>query len=64
MKKFLKRFIRTEEEGATMVEYAIMVALIAVISIAVVTALGGKVASNFDATQKQMPAPPAPLTPS
>ena len=61
MKNLMRRFLN-EEEGATMVEYAIMVALIAVVSILVVTALGGKVASNFQQTQKQMPAPVAPLT--
>ena len=63
MKNLIRRFVQ-EEEGATMVEYAIMVALIAVVSILVVTALGGKVASNFDKTQQSMPAPPTPLPPS
>jgi pilus assembly protein Flp/PilA len=60
LKKFMNRFVR-EQEGATMVEYAIMVALIAVISILVVTALGQKVASNFDKAQQEMPDPPTPV---
>jgi pilus assembly protein Flp/PilA len=35
------------EEGATMVEYALMVALIAVACIGAVTALGGGVQASF-----------------
>lgn len=36
-----------DEEGATMVEYALMLALIAAICIMVVTSLGGKVWQTF-----------------
>ena len=43
-----------DEEGATMVEYALMVALIAVVCIAVVTALGGKVKSTFTSANAAM----------
>lgn len=43
MPSFLKK-----EEGATMVEYAIMVALIAVVSIAIITTLGRSVSSTFN----------------
>lgn len=39
-------FVR-DEEGATMVEYGLMVALIAVAAIAAVTSLGGGVTSTF-----------------
>jgi pilus assembly protein Flp/PilA len=56
MAKFIaaaKGFVKGEE-GATMVEYAIMVALIAVVSILVVTALGGQVADIFDQTQVEL----------
>lgn len=45
-----------DEEGATMVEYALMLALIAIVAILVVTALGGKVAQTFDHAQTQLPA--------
>ena len=39
---------RTEDErGASLVEYALLVALIAVVCIAAVTALGGRAKSNF-----------------
>lgn len=36
-----------DEEGATMVEYGIMVALIAAVSIAVITTLGKNVSNAF-----------------
>ena len=39
----------TSEEGATMVEYGIMVALIAVVSIVLIGTLGGQVAAAFQA---------------
>ena len=42
----LKRFVR-EEEGASMVEYGLLVALIAVVLIAAVTFLSGKVSTTF-----------------
>lgn len=37
-----------EERGATAVEYALMVALIAVVIIAAVTLLGGNASNTFD----------------
>ena len=46
----LKRFVR-EEEGATMVEYGLMVALIAVVCIAAVTLLGTSLSSLFGRVQ-------------
>jgi pilus assembly protein Flp/PilA len=36
------------DKGATMVEYALMVALIAVVCIAAVTMLGGEASSKFN----------------
>ncbi len=44
----LKRFVR-EEEGATMVEYGLMVALIAVVCILAVTFLGTEIGETFNA---------------
>lgn len=41
------RNVLRDDEGATMVEYGIMVALIAAICIAVVTTLGQKVSNAF-----------------
>lgn len=42
----LRRFV-LEEEGAAMVEYAFLVALIAVIAIIVVATLGNKVSEKY-----------------
>ena len=39
-----------DEEGATMVEYALLLALIAVVSILVVTALGTNVGTQYKTT--------------
>ena len=43
--------IRRSEKGATAVEYGIMVALIAVVIIVAVTALGGTVKNTFSQVQ-------------
>ena len=45
-----------DEEGATMVEYALMLALIAIVCILVITALGTKTGETFDQAQQQLPA--------
>ena len=42
----MRRF-RREESGATMVEYGIMVALIAAVSIVIITTLGTRVRAAF-----------------
>lgn len=39
--------LHRDEEGATMVEYGLMVALIAVVALAAVTLLGGNVTAMF-----------------
>lgn len=44
----------SSEEGATMVEYGIMVALIAVVSILVITALGLDVFGAFNTAQSEI----------
>ena len=46
MLTYLKSFVRNEE-GATMIEYGLMVALIAVVLIGAVTYLGGSVRTTF-----------------
>ena len=46
LKGHWNRFIR-EEDGATMVEYGLMVALIAVVCIAAVTLVGSSLSSLF-----------------
>ncbi len=42
------------EEGASLVEYALLVALIAVVAIIAITVLGEKVSSNFDNVQQNL----------
>ncbi len=48
MKKMIRR-LWNDEEGATMVEYGLMVALIAVVCIGVVTTLGTTLQGRFQA---------------
>jgi pilus assembly protein Flp/PilA len=50
----IKNFFK-DESGATAVEYGLMVGLIAVVIIASVQILGGKVKSAFDTTAAAMP---------
>ncbi len=47
---FLKR-----EDGPTAVEYAVMLALIIVVCIGTITAIGTKVNSTFDTTKTALP---------
>ena len=54
IKKFLKKFIQ-EEEGATAVEYAVMIVLIIVACIVVVGVLGEKVNDAFQNVVDNMP---------
>lgn len=42
----VRSFVK-EEDGATMVEYGVMVALIAAVCVVIVTALGGQVSTAF-----------------
>lgn len=65
MNSIIKRFIK-EESGATMVEYAILVALIAVAVIVIVGTLGQRINDTFQAVVDQLPdagAAPAPAQP-
>jgi pilus assembly protein Flp/PilA len=65
MLDLMKRFVK-EEEGATMVEYGLMVALIAVVCILVVAALGQSLGLKFQATNAAVSgagSTPVPATP-
>jgi pilus assembly protein Flp/PilA len=46
MKKVVKRF-RRDEEGAALAEYGLLVALIAVVCVVAVTALGTQISTAF-----------------
>lgn len=50
-KKFLSR-----EDGPTMTEYALMVALIAIVSIGVVTTLGSQISTVFNTIKSSLAA--------
>ena len=49
----VRNFIR-EDDGAALVEYAILVALIAVVAIFFVTSMGTKVSQKFSAIDKAL----------
>jgi pilus assembly protein Flp/PilA len=52
MSKFVtavKKFFRKEEEGASLAEYGLLLALIAVVCIAAISSLGTKISSMFTA---------------
>ncbi|MEJ1297186.1 MAG: Flp family type IVb pilin [Candidatus Sedimenticola sp. (ex Thyasira tokunagai)] len=55
MKKLLRK-VRKSQIGATMVEYALMVALIAVVAIVAVTFLGEEVSETFDNVGQELDA--------
>ena len=51
--------IKTDERGATAVEYGIMVALIAAVIVVAVSTLGKQVLAAFTGVSKELPAAPA-----
>jgi pilus assembly protein Flp/PilA len=53
MEKLIRFF--KDEEGATAVEYGIMVALIAIVIIAAVTLLGENLSKTFSSVASEMP---------
>jgi len=46
-KKFVAKYITRKEEGATLAEYGLLLALIAVICIVAIAALGTRISSMF-----------------
>ena len=56
MSKFVTQFLN-DESGATAIEYGLIVALIAVIIIGAVGAIGTKLNANFGAVRDQIPTP-------
>lgn len=55
MKNLITRFV-SEEDGATMVEYALMVALIAIAALVAAQTLGGKISGAFTQISEEIPA--------
>ena len=54
----ITRFLR-EESGASLAEYAILIAFVAIICVVAVSLLGGSVSKVFDTTAKQFPPTPS-----
>ena len=52
--KHIKSFIR-DDEGATATEYAVMLALIIIIAIGAISALGTKVSGTFSTLESKLP---------
>ena len=52
----MKKLIRSTKKGQALVEYALVLALIAIVAILVVKAVGTKTASTFDNVQSTMQA--------
>ena len=50
--------VRDEESGQALVEYALIVSLIALVSIGVVTVLGDNIAGIFDRAASSIPGTP------
>lgn len=50
-----KGWLRGKEEGASLVEYALLVALIALVCIAAVTTLGTKISDVFTSITTKLP---------
>ena len=46
-RKFVQKYITRKEEAATLAEYGLLLALIAVVCIAAITVLGTKISSMF-----------------
>ncbi len=53
MQQLIQKFLK-DESGATMVEYAILVALISVAAIVIIVAVGSQVKSAFNAVNTQL----------
>ena len=53
VEKMIKRFVM-EEEGQTLVEYGLLVSLIALVVIAVLTVLGNKIKNTFNTVSNSM----------
>jgi len=52
--KTMKTWVKVRKSGQARVEYALVLALIAIVAILVIKAVGSKTASTFDNVQNQM----------
>lgn len=49
----IRKFVR-DEDGAALVEYGILVALIAVVAIVVIATVGGKISAKFEEVSSKL----------
>lgn len=54
MLELLKRFVK-EEDGASMVEYGLLAALVALVAIAALTTIGTRVGGVFESIRDALP---------
>jgi pilus assembly protein Flp/PilA len=48
VKQYLAKYITKKEEGAALIEYALLVALIAVVCVAGITSVGNSIKGSFE----------------
>ncbi len=53
MSKFITHFLK-DESGATAIEYGLIAALIAVVLVGALTALGGQLSTTFDSVKSSL----------
>lgn len=58
MSKFVTRFLK-DESGATAIEYGLIAALIAVVIVSTLQAMGPKLKGTFETVNAALPAAPA-----
>jgi pilus assembly protein Flp/PilA len=54
MSKFVTRFMK-DESGATAIEYGLIAALVAVVLVTALTAMGTKLSGTFDTVSSKLP---------
>ncbi|WP_411289247.1 Flp family type IVb pilin [Phenylobacterium sp.] len=54
MSNFVARFLK-DESGATAIEYGLIAALVAVVLVTALTAMGGKLSGTFDSVSAKLP---------
>lgn len=55
MKQLIQKFLK-DESGATMVEYAILVALISIAAVVIIGVIGGQINTAFQNVSNALPA--------
>jgi pilus assembly protein Flp/PilA len=54
VRKFVAKYSTRQEEGATLAEYGLLLALIAVICIAAITVLGNQISTMFNSVSSSI----------